>query len=136
MYSLCQQTGKLLLIVTKNNIIHEWIYKKWVCTTNQPHPKTKTPRPQSPYSSSQTPTPKPCEIKSLIYGQIMLVNKWYHSYLHVKSGVVCLKKNWYPLWVIMFTLLSFKAYHAYLIYLRHIWCEMKDIYISQILNRL
>ena len=36
-----------------------------------------------------TPNPKPCVRRSLIYGQIMLVNKIHYSYLHVESGVVC-----------------------------------------------
>ena len=41
-----------------------------VCTTHQLHPKPK----------SQTPNPN---------GQIIIVNKIYYSYLHVKSGAVC-----------------------------------------------
>ena len=35
------------------------------------NPKTQTPKPQTPY------------------GQIIIVNKIYYSYLHVKSGAVC-----------------------------------------------
>ena len=34
---------------------------------------------------TQTPNPKP----QTPYGQIIIVNKIYYSYLHVKSGAVC-----------------------------------------------
>ena len=42
------------------------------------NPKTQTPKPQTPNPKPQTP-----------YGQIIIVNKIYYSYLHVKSGAVC-----------------------------------------------
>ena len=43
-----------------------------------------TPKPQPPDS-----THKPSVRKFLIYGQIIMINKIYYDYLHMKSGVVC-----------------------------------------------
>ena len=54
-----------------------------VCTYNPPT------LPPNPNPSAPRPQPSnPHVRKLLIYGQIMLVNKFYYSYLHMKFGVV------------------------------------------------
>ena len=53
--------------------------------------RAPTPKPQHP-DSTHKPSVRMLSIS--IYGQIIMINKIYYGYLHMKSGVVCPRRLW------------------------------------------